>query len=179
VDVLKPCSMMIDNQYASGYIHQAALDGDSLIYARYAGKPVHVKAITAGLFNRRPLITIEGKKRVYFYGSEEGSCYFNRIGKQVGVATYHSKLLFSVNEANSYIIGKDMPFVHRVFRSLLRRRAVLLHEEWDMLSIYKELGLVDELTGIGVVGICVRWDEEKVNAHISTLVSSGRLNFAA
>jgi hypothetical protein len=171
--------MLIDNQYASGYIHQAVYDDDSIVYARIAGKPVHVKAIIAGLYSHRPLVTLEDKKRVHFYGNEEGRCYFSRLGKQIGIATYHSKLLFSVNDESSYIIGKDMAFVHRVFRSLLRRRAVLLYEDWDMLKIFKELDLIDELTGHGFVGFGVRWDENKVNAHISDLVAKSILKFAA
>lgn len=173
---MEQCIMAIDKTCANGYLHRAVYDGTSIVYARIGGKPVHVKAITAGLFNKKSMVVLD-ENRTRRWGLESSRAYFNRLDKHIGVATYFCNELFSVNSEYSYIIGPDKSFIHRVFRSLLRRRAIIYHEEWNMLNIFRYLNLIKELEGHGILGVKVIWDEDAVNTHLGSLVKQKQLTF--
>ncbi len=175
---LVEASMYLGDSYATGFIHQAAWDDyNRLIFARIAGRPAFVRAMTAGLLMNKSVLFKMSEGTKYFRGDDQARSIYNRLDKDVGVATFFSKQLFSTDGPSSFIVGKEKAFLNETFYKLLRRKAIIYHEEWNFVKVYTELGFLKEIDGFGLKGYEISWMETEVNKYIGNLVRERRLSF--
>lgn len=174
---MQEASMYLGDSYANAFVHELAWEGRTLAYARLAGRPAFVRAMAAGLMNGIAMSIADGKSRRVLSGVSEARSLFNRIGKDIGVATFFSVNLFSSDKNFSYIIGKDKEFLNRTFMALLRRRPIVCHESWNMVKVFNDLNYLEKIDGMGVMGYKITWNDQLVNEYLSEQVRMKKLKF--
>ncbi len=171
-------SMHLGDSYATGFVHEAAWDeSDHLVYARIAGRPAFVRAMAAGLLRGEAMKLMPPDGPRYVYGGEEARSVYNRLDRDVGLATYFSTRLFATDGGHSFIVGRDKEFLNRTFYLLLRRRPVVYHESWNIVEVYHRHKFLKEIDGFGVKGYRITWNDREVCRHLGDLVRKGKLRF--
>jgi hypothetical protein len=166
--------------YASAYMQEAVWRKnnhiDELVYARIAGKPTLVKAIAAILMRGEYVRAVHEEKTKWLYGIKHSKCLYHKIDK-IAVATYYCKDLLNPHSNTTILIGKDQQLIQNAFKSILRKKPILLHEKWDTSKIFSELDLLTKLDSYEISGYEIIWNTERINEHISNLVKDKKLIF--
>lgn len=171
-------SMHFGGSYATAFVHEVAWDeSNTLVYARIAGRPAFVRAMAAGALRGEAMNLRLPDGLRYLYGREEARSIYNRLDRDLGLATYFSTRLFSTDGGYSFIVGRDREFLNRTFYLLLRRRPVVYHESWNMVDVYHRQKLLKELEGFGVRGYRINWNDQEVCRRLGDLVRKGKLTF--
>lgn len=171
-------SMHFGDSFATAFVHEAAWDeSNTLVYARIAGRPAFARAMAAGLLRGEAMNLRLPSASRYVYGREEARSVYNRLDRDLGLATYFSTRLFSTDGGYAFIVGRDREFLNKTFYLLLRRRPVVYHESWNMVEVYHRQRLLKELEGFGVRGYRINWNDQEVCRQLGDLVRRGKLRF--
>ncbi|MFA5352698.1 MAG: hypothetical protein WC291_00555 [Thermodesulfovibrionales bacterium] len=170
--------MTLGKSRAYAHFEQIAwTDKNTIVYARFAGKPVFVKAMAGNLSQGKQIvIQREDRERHYYRGDAHCRILFHKI-ENVGIATYYNRDLFSTNASRSFIIGKDEAFIKDAFQAIVSQKPIMMHESWDMTKILTDMDLLTPIDSHGCKAYEAVWDNDKINDNIAELVRGKVLTF--
>jgi hypothetical protein len=166
--------------FATAYIEQIAYQKtgyqNTLVYARFAGKPTFVKAM-AGNVIRGNQLRVQFKDDIkYLHGSLDSRCLYHKQEK-IAIATYYFKKLFSHNSDITFIIGHSMDEIDEAIHRILKIKPIVFHPTWDIKGILTELQLITQMESYNVIAYEIIWDAEKIHEYLSKLVKEKTLTF--